>query len=193
MGGKSSKNIVLFASGSGSNVENIARFFLDNHEISISGVFCNNPKAGVIERCNRLDIPVYCFNRSAVRNPEALLHLLKFLNPDLIVLAGYLWKIPESFVQTFPNKIINIHPALLPKFGGKGMYGNFVHEAVVRSGEAESGITIHYVNEAYDEGHIIFQAKVAVQPDDSPETVAKKIHELEYRHFPKVIQELLFS
>jgi phosphoribosylglycinamide formyltransferase-1 len=193
MGGKSSKNIVLFASGSGSNVENIARFFLDNHEISISGVFCNNPKAGVIERCNRLDIPVYCFNRSAVRNPEALLHLLKFLNPDLIVLAGYLWKIPESFVQTFPNKIINIHPALLPKFGGKGMYGNFVHEAVVRSGEAESGITIHYVNEAYDEGHIIFQAKVAVQPDDSPETVAKKIHELEYRHLPKVIQELLFS
>lgn len=188
-----SKNLVLFASGSGSNVENIANFFTSNPDVVIKGVFSNNNRAGVIDRCNRLDIPVYCFNKSAFKNPEVLLEMLRFLNPDLIVLAGFLWKIPIGFVEAFPNKIINVHPALLPKFGGKGMYGIHVHRAVVENKETKSGITIHYVNEAYDEGSVIFQKSVSIALEDTPEDVAQKIHELEYEYFPQVIHSLLFS
>jgi phosphoribosylglycinamide formyltransferase-1 len=190
---KPSKNIVFFASGSGSNVENIANYFFERKDVHIQGVMCNNPSAGVIERCNRLKIPLYCFNRSAYNKPNGILALLNALKPDLIVLAGFLWKVPEALTKSFQNKIINIHPALLPKFGGKGMYGMHVHEAVVNAKEEESGITIHFVNEVYDDGEVIFQKKVALLPTDRPEDVAAKIHELEYKHFPEVIDRLLLA
>jgi phosphoribosylglycinamide formyltransferase-1 len=186
------KNLLLFASGSGSNVENIARHFASDPRVSIRGVFCNNPKAGVIERCQRLGLPLYCFNRVAFEDTDGLLRVLQCLKPDLIVLAGFLWKIPEHLVAAFPGKIINIHPALLPKFGGKGMYGMHVHQAVVNSGERETGITIHYVNEAYDQGAVIIQKKVALDPSDSPDAVAGKVHVLEYEHYPVVVESLLF-
>lgn len=190
---KPSKNIVFFASGSGSNVENIINYFFGRQDVHFKGVLCNNPKAGVIERCNRLGIPLYCFNKSAYNNPIGLLGLLDSLEPDLIVLAGFLWKIPKAFTSAFPDKIINIHPALLPKFGGKGMFGMHVHTAVVNAKERESGITIHFVNDLYDDGKIIFQESVVVLPEDQPEDVAAKIHELEYQYFPEVIDRLLFT
>lgn len=189
---KTAKNLILFASGSGSNVENIVRYFQADSRVCIRGVFCNNPKAGVIERCQRLGLPLYCFNRVAFEDPDGLRLLLLSLKPDLLVLAGFLWKVPEHVVATFPGQIINIHPALLPRYGGKGMYGMRVHQAVVAAGEKESGITIHYVNEAYDEGAVIFQARVALEGTESPEDVAAMIHALEYEHFPPVIASLLF-
>lgn len=189
---KTDKNIVLFASGSGSNVENIVNFFQNDDRVSVKGVFCNNPKAGVVERCKRLGLPLYCFNRPAFREAEGILALLKSLNPDLIILAGFLWKIPEVMVTAFPDSIINIHPALLPKFGGKGMYGMHVHNAVINSGESESGITIHRVNAAYDQGSILLQKKVSVLPEDTPDRLAEKIHDLEYKYYPIAIAALLF-
>jgi phosphoribosylglycinamide formyltransferase-1 len=189
----SPKNIVLFASGSGSNVENIASFFKEDPRVRIKGVLCNNPGAGVVDRCKRLKLPLFCFNRAAYQEPEVLLQLLRGLEPDLIVLAGFLWKIPEEMVRAFPKKIINIHPALLPSFGGKGMYGMYVHQAVLATGEKESGITVHFVNEAYDEGAIILQEKVAIVDGETPESLAGKIHQLEYKHYPRVIGNLLFG
>jgi phosphoribosylglycinamide formyltransferase-1 len=184
-------NIVLFASGSGTNVENIVNFFKNDPETEISLVLTNNPEAYVIQRAEKLGIPVRIFNRDDFYKNNAILTLLKNINPDLIVLAGFLWLIPADLIKAFPDRIINIHPALLPKYGGKGMYGSRVHEAVVKNKEKESGITIHYVNEKYDEGNIIFQAKCEVLPSDSPEDVAQKVHKLEYEHFPKVIAKLL--
>jgi len=189
---KTIKRIVLFASGSGSNVENIAQYFDGDDRVEICGVLCNNPGAGVVDRCKRLRLPLYCFNRPAFTEGEGIPALLKGLNPDLIVLAGFLWKIPETIITAFPDKIINIHPALLPKFGGKGMYGMHVHQAVIEAGETESGITIHKVNEAYDEGSILLQEKTPIHPKDTPETLAKKIHALEYAHYPPAIASLLF-
>jgi phosphoribosylglycinamide formyltransferase-1 len=185
--------IVLFASGSGSNVENIAKYFADHAHVHISCVLTNRMNAPVLERCKRLGIPALYFNRDAFSNSEVVLNLLKSLNPDLIVLAGFLWKIPKNLVQTFPNKIINIHPALLPKYGGKGMYGINVHQAVKNNMEEETGITIHYVNEHYDEGAIICQAKTALSKLDTPETIAQKVHALEYEHFPKIIEKLVLE
>lgn len=185
------RKLVLFASGSGSNVERIAAHFAEDARVAISGVLCNNTKAGVIDRCRRLGLPLYCFNRPAFDPPEGLLALLAGLEPDLIVLAGFLWKIPDAMVEAYPERIVNIHPALLPKYGGKGMYGMNVHRAVVENKEPETGITIHFVNEAYDEGAVIFQARTAVTPELTPEDVASKVHELEYAHFPRVIEELL--
>lgn len=187
------KSIVLFASGSGSNVENIATYFGGDARVRLGGVLCNNPGAGVVDRCKRLGLPLYCFNRPAFQQPDGIAGLLRGLNPDLIVLAGFLWKIPEAMVRAYPEKIINIHPALLPKFGGKGMYGMNVHRAVLEQGEKESGITVHYVNEAYDEGAVILQQKVAITPGETPESLAGKIHQLEYEHYPKVIDNLLFG
>jgi phosphoribosylglycinamide formyltransferase-1 len=184
---------VLFASGSGSNVENIAQYFEGDDRVEIVGVLCNNPGAGVVDRCKRLRLPLYCFNRPAYMEGNGILALLKGLDPDLIVLAGFLWKIPESTVAAFPDKIINIHPALLPRFGGKGMYGMHVHRAVIEAGETESGITIHRVNEAYDKGSILLQEKTPIEPGDTPEALAKKIHALEYAHYPPAIASLLFE
>jgi len=185
------KSIVLFASGSGSNVENIGNYFKNDPNINISCVLTNKTDAKVIDRCNKLGINALYFNRTAFLKTDCVLNILKTFNPDLIVLAGFLWKIPENLIQNFPNKIINIHPALLPKYGGKGMYGINVHKSVKENRDTETGITIHYVNENYDEGAVIHQAKTKLESTDSIEDIAHKVHELEYEYFPKVIKELL--
>lgn len=184
------KNLVIFASGSGSNAEKIIEHLAPLHLAKISQIYCNNAEAGVIERAKRLDIPCRIFNREEFKNGTVLTEL-QDLKTDWIILAGFLWLIPKEFTEAFPQRIINLHPALLPKFGGKGMYGHFVHEAVVTNHEKESGITIHYVNEHYDEGAIIFQSSFEVLPSDSPEDVAKKGQFLEHRDFPKVIEQLM--
>ena len=185
------KRIVIFASGSGTNAENLIKFFHNRENASVIQVLTNNPRAKVIDRCNNLNVSCLSFNRIALNQTDDVLNLLKASKPDLIVLAGFLWKFPDKILKAFPNKVINVHPALLPKFGGKGMYGMHVHEAVVANNETETGITIHYVNEHYDEGAIIFQAKCEVTPSDSSEDVAAKIHKLEMKHFPKVVEGLL--
>jgi phosphoribosylglycinamide formyltransferase-1 len=187
------KRIVIFASGSGSNAENLIRFFENTPDISVVQVLTNNPKAKVLDRCKKLKVSAFSFNRIAFTATEDVLNILKASKPDLIVLAGFLWKIPENILKAFPNKIINIHPALLPKYGGKGMYGIHVHRAVVENKETKTGISIHYVNENYDEGALIFQAECEVFPTDSPEEVAAKIHELEMEHFPKVVEQLMLK
>lgn len=185
------KRIVLFASGSGSNVENIVNYFNDGTHITVTAVFTNKRGAKVIDRCNRLNISALFFNKHAFVNSDCVLKMVNAMQPDLIVLAGFLWKIPENLINAYPNSIINIHPALLPKYGGKGMYGMKVHEAVKENQESETGITIHYVNSKYDEGAIIYQAKTTITKEDTPETIAGKVHQLEYEHFPKVIEEIL--
>jgi len=185
------KRIVIFASGSGTNAENLIEFFHNRDNASVIQVLTNNPHAKVLERCKKLNVSALSFNQIAFSKSDDVLNILKIANPDLIVLAGFLWKFPENILNAFPNKVINIHPALLPKYGGKGMYGMHVHKAVVTNKEIETGITIHYVNERYDDGAIIFQAKCDVLPTDSAEDVAAKIHELEMKHFPKVANSLL--
>ena len=185
------KRVVIFASGSGSNAENLIRFFQNKDNAAVVQVLTNNPRAKVIERCKNLNISCLSFNRTAFYTTNDILKILKSQSPDLIVLAGFLWKFPESILNEFPNKVINIHPALSPKFGGKGMFGMHVHEAVVSQKETETGITIHYVNENYDEGAIIFQAKCEVLASDSAKDVAAKIHELEMKYFPEVVEDLL--
>lgn len=187
------KRIIVLASGSGSNAENIISFFKKTDSIKVCAVLTNKKTAAVLERCERLETPAFYFNKTAFSGSDAVIRLLKALNPDLIVLAGFLWKIPASLIKAFPNNIINIHPALLPKYGGKGMYGAKVHQAVKDNSESETGITIHYVNENYDEGAIIFQAKTTVTPSDDANSIAKKVHQLEYEHFPKVIEKLLLK
>ncbi|WP_108422420.1 phosphoribosylglycinamide formyltransferase [Flagellimonas amoyensis] len=185
------KQIVILASGSGSNAENIITYFKEKPLATVSAVLSNKHTAKVLDRCDRLEVPAFYFNKIAFTKSDAVVEALKSLQPDLIVLAGFLWKIPSNIIEAFPNKIINIHPALLPKYGGKGMYGAKVHQAVKENGETETGITIHYVNEHYDEGAIIFQSKTAVEPSDNPDSIAEKVHQLEYEHFPKVIEKLL--
>ncbi|MCF7559475.1 phosphoribosylglycinamide formyltransferase [Sabulilitoribacter multivorans] len=187
------KRIVIFASGSGTNAENLIKFFHNRDNASVIQVLTNNPHAKVLDRCKTLKVSALSFNKIAFSDTNDVLNILKASKPDLIVLAGFLWKFPENILNEFPNKVINVHPALLPKYGGKGMYGMHVHKAVVENKEIETGITIHYVNEHYDEGAVIFQAKCKVLPSDSAEDVAKKIHLLEMEHFPKVVESLLFS
>ena len=179
--------IVVFASGSGSNAERIATYFAEKGTAQVQAILSNNPQAGVLARAKRLAIPSIVFDRQAFYHSDIVLNIVRSLQPDLIVLAGFLWKVPVYLTETYPDKIINIHPSLLPKYGGKGMYGAHVHQAVIDHGEKESGITIHYVNEHYDEGNIIFQAKTEVLPTDTADTLAEKIHQLEYQHFPEVI------
>ncbi|NER14312.1 phosphoribosylglycinamide formyltransferase [Leptobacterium flavescens] len=185
------KRIVIFASGSGTNAENIIEYFKEKEHISVAMVLSNKREAKVLDRAERHKISSLSFNRTAFLKNDHIKELLKSLNPDLIVLAGFLWKFPESIIAEFPDRIVNIHPALLPKYGGKGMYGMNVHKAVVENGEKETGISIHYVNENYDEGAIIFQARTEVLPSDSPEEVAAKVHQLEYEHFPVILENLL--
>lgn len=185
------KRLALFASGSGSNAEKIATYFTDNASVEVSLILSNNPKAGVIDRARRLHIPVLLFDRAIFYDTNRIAQFLINQKIDLLVLAGFMWLMPPELVRTFPDSIINIHPALLPKFGGKGMYGHFVHEAVVAAHETESGITIHYVNEHYDEGQIIFQARCPVTPTDTPDDVARKVQILEHDHYPHVIAEIL--
>lgn len=184
------KNIVLLASGSGSNVENIIQYFREKDSEFCFHIITNKKDAFVLERAKKLNVPAEVITKK--QNDEGFLYeRMNQLSPDLIVLAGYLLLFPASIIKEFPNKIINIHPALLPKYGGKGMYGRFVHEAVVANKEAETGITIHYVSEHYDEGAIIFQAKTEVAINDTPDDVAQKVHELEYKYFPAVIEKLI--
>ena len=184
------KSIVILASGSGSNAENIIRHFQANSKARVSLVLSNKKEARVLDRAKHLGVGAMSFNRTAM-DEGVVTQLLETLNPDLIVLAGYLWKVPEPITRSFKNRIINIHPALLPHYGGKGMYGMHVHEAVIKNKETKSGITIHYVNEHYDEGAIVFQASTSIAKDDTPETLAAKIHQLEYEHFPKIIEKLI--
>jgi len=186
------KRIVIFASGSGSNAENIYDYFSNNNLVDITYILTNNPNATVIERAKRLGVKYRVFDKEEFRSDIKFIEFLKEA-ADLIVLAGFLWKIPESLIKAFPDKIINIHPALLPKYGGKGMYGMNVHKAVVANKELETGITIHYVNENYDEGAIIFQAKTPVLAADTPEDVVAKIHKLEFKHFPEIIEKVLLE
>jgi phosphoribosylglycinamide formyltransferase-1 len=186
------KRIVIFASGSGTNAENIIKYFQKNTVATVVQVLSNKKDAKVLERCIRLNIKSLHFNRNDFFDTDTILKLLKE-KADFIILAGFLWRVPQKIINAFPNKIINIHPALLPKYGGKGMYGMHIHKAVVANNERETGITIHYVNENYDEGAIIFQKSVNLDENDTPEDVAKKIHQLEMEYFPKVIEEVLKS
>lgn len=187
------KRMVVFASGSGTNAENIIKYFQKTSLAEVTLVLTNKKDAKVLDRAKKLSIPTQNFTKNEFINSDEILTILKDEKPDLIVLAGFLLKFPEFILKEFPNKVINIHPALLPKYGGKGMYGMHIHESVVKNKEAETGITIHYVNENYDEGAIIFQDSFILSENETAETVASKIHELEYEHFPKVIEELLNS
>jgi phosphoribosylglycinamide formyltransferase-1 len=185
------RNIIILASGSGSNAENIIQHFAGREGVRVSHVLTNRSDAYVLERAKRLGVSTKVFDRTAFYDNSEVLDFLRSCQPDLIVLAGFLWLVPAALVEAFPQRIINIHPALLPAYGGKGMYGAKVHEAVVANGDGETGITIHYVNTRYDEGAVIFQARCPVDPGDSAEQVAQKVHALEYEHFPRVIEELL--
>ncbi len=186
-------NLALFASGSGTNVENIANYFAKNNNIKISCILCNKPDAMVIERAKRLNIDLLIFNRSNFQKNGAVEDFLNAKNVNFIILAGFLWLIPEWLIEKFNKKIINIHPALLPKYGGKGMFGENVHKAVFENNEKESGISIHFVNKNYDEGDIIFQAKTLIQSYDTAESIAKKVHELEYKYYPQIIEKIILN
>lgn len=183
--------LAIFASGSGSNAENIALHFKDSSEIEVSIIISNKKDAYVLERAQKLNITAYTYNKKEFDESDQIIALLKEKKIDFIILAGFLLKISPKLINAYPNRIINIHPALLPKFGGKGMYGDFVHKAVVEAKESESGITIHYVNENYDEGAIIFQSKCEITGQDTFSDVANKVHKLEYEHYPKIIAEIL--
>jgi phosphoribosylglycinamide formyltransferase-1 len=185
------KRIVIFASGSGTNAENLIKFFHNREYASVIQVLTNNPHAKVLDRAKKLHVSALSFNKIAFTKTDDILNILEASQPDLIILAGFLWMFPKNILNAFPNKVINVHPALLPKYGGKGMYGMNVHNAVVANKESETGITIHYVNEHYDEGAIIFQSKCTVLETDSAQDVADKIHKLEMEHFPKVVDKLL--
>ncbi len=185
------KRIALFASGSGTNVQNIIEYFSENENVMVDSVWSNNPNAFVLERAKSLGVKSFVFTKDEFRNTSIVVEDLKKRNVDIVILAGFLWLIPVNLIQNFP--IINIHPALLPKYGGKGMYGLKVHQAVVNNKEKESGITIHFVNENYDEGKIIFQAKCEILFTDSAEDVASKVHQLEYEYYPQIIEKVLLG
>ena len=184
------KKIVIFASGSGTNAENIIKYFAETKIGTVVAVFTNRSDAKVIERAQNYQVPAVVFSKDDLIESK-ILQKLNMFRPDLIVLAGFLLKFPQDIIEAYPDKIINIHPALLPKYGGKGMYGMNIHRTIVENKEKETGITIHFVNENYDEGNIIFQNKIVLNGDETPEQVAEKIHELEQEHFPQIIEKLL--
>jgi phosphoribosylglycinamide formyltransferase-1 len=183
--------IAIFASGAGTNAENIINYFRNHETIAVALIVCNKPGAGVLAIAARENLPTLLIEKEQFFRGNGYLPELHQHHINFLVLAGFLWKVPQSLIAAFPNAIINIHPALLPLYGGKGMFGMKVHESVVTAGEKESGITIHYVDEHYDNGDIIFQEKCPVSPDDTPETLAAKIHQLEYQHFPRVIEQVI--
>jgi len=186
------KNIAIFASGSGSNAENIIRYFMKNETISVRLVIANRSNAFVLERAKSLQVPYEVFLKEEWKSDGInVMSTLKKYKIDFIVLAGFLAHVPDTILHTYPHKVINIHPSLLPKYGGKGMYGDRVHEAVVASRDKETGITIHYLNEQYDEGEVIAQMTCAVSPTDTPDDVANKVHALEYEHYPQVIERII--
>jgi len=185
------KNIVIFASGAGTNAENIIRYFSNEKKAKVVLVLSNKPQAMVLERAAALGVDSFFFDHKQFYETEEVLFTLQRRNADLIVLAGFLWLVPSRIIEEYKWRIVNIHPALLPRFGGKGMYGDRVHRAVLDAGCTESGITIHYVNERYDSGDIIFQAKCPVLPGDNADTLATRVHALEYEHYPVVISKLV--
>jgi phosphoribosylglycinamide formyltransferase-1 len=185
------KRIAIFASGSGTNAENIIHYSRSNNSFEVVKLYCNKPSAGIIEKASKMDIPIEIFSKNVFYSSNYIIDDLLAKKIDSIVLAGFLWLIPDSLLQAYNDKIINIHPALLPKFGGKGMYGMKVHEAVKASGEKETGITIHKINAEYDRGQILFQARCQLTDNDTPESIALKIHQLEFDHFPRVIDSFL--
>lgn len=185
------KKLVIFASGSGTNAENIIKHFKNSGKAEVIALFSNNRNAKALKRAHDLQVKALHFDREAFYNSNDVLNVLKDLKPDLIILAGFLWLFPENILRKFPDRVINIHPALLPKFGGKGMFGEAVHQAVIDKKEKESGITIHYVDPKYDEGKVIFQTRFPVEENMTPSELAEKIHEQEYHHFPRVIEEIL--
>jgi phosphoribosylglycinamide formyltransferase-1 len=184
-------NIAILGSGNGSNAQRIAEYFKDNSQIKISTIISNKKDAYIITRAENLNIPCRYFNRNDFYNTDNVLNYLKEKEIDYVILAGFLWLVPHNLLKAFPQRIINIHPALLPNYGGKGMYGSHVHESVIANKEKESGITIHFVDENYDQGQAIFQAKCQINPDDTADTLAQKIHLLEYEYFPKVIEQVV--
>jgi phosphoribosylglycinamide formyltransferase-1 len=186
------KRILFFASGNGSNVDNIVNYFKNNDSISTVGIFSNNPNAKVLEKAKSFDIFSFVFNKEELAE-VIVLEKIKSLQPDLIVLAGFLWKFPEHIIAQYPKKIINIHPALLPKYGGKGMFGMHVHQAVFENHEKETGITIHYVTKNYDEGEFIFQKSVTIENCKTAGEIANKVQTLEHEYFPQIIERLLTS
>lgn len=183
--------LAIFASGTGSNAARIIDYFRDHPDIEVGLIVCNKPGAGVLAVAERSGVPVLMIEKERFFRGDGYVGELEKRAIDLIVLAGFLWKIPVALTRAYAGKIVNIHPALLPKYGGKGMHGHFVHEAVIAASEKETGITIHYVDEQYDHGTPIFQAKVVVEPGDTPETLAKKVHLLEHEHFPRIIEQLV--
>jgi phosphoribosylglycinamide formyltransferase-1 len=185
------KQIVIFASGSGSNAQQIAEYFSASGIARVIMIYSNRADAYVLQRAKKMNIPAVLFNREDFYENNLVFNQLNNLHPDLIVLAGFLWKVPEKIVRAFPKRIVNIHPALLPKYGGKGMYGHHVHRAVIENREKESGITIHYVNENYDEGALISQATCEVDEHDTPATLAERVHALEYQYYPKTVEQVL--
>lgn len=185
------KRLAIFASGNGSNAQAITEYFSETNDARVVLILSNREDAFVIERAKALNIPVRVFNREDFYQTDLITQLLIDKQIDLVVLAGFLWLLPPSLIHAFPDRIINIHPALLPKYGGRGMYGSKVHKAVIEAGEKESGISIHYVNEHYDQGQVIFQARCTVETNDTPDSLATKIHELEYAHFASIIHQVL--
>ena len=185
------KRIAIFASGSGSNAQKIMEHFKRSADAEVVLVLTNNPNAYVLQRADNFEIPTHIFSNTEFYKTDNVIRLLKNLQVDLVVLAGFLWLVPPALLSAFPNKVINIHPALLPKYGGKGMYGDHIHKAVLEAGEEESGITIHFVNENYDEGEILNQSKFRIDPGDTLEVIKFKIQQLEHHHFPRVIEGLL--
>lgn len=186
-------NVAIFASGSGTNTEEFFRFFKSHDHIEIVALYSNNPNAYALTRALNHGVKTVVFNRKEFYQSEVVVQSLKFYNIDFIVLAGFMWLVPIKVLQLYPNRIINIHPALLPEFGGKGMYGNLVHESVIKSGNKQSGITIHYVNESFDDGEIIFQDQCEIDPDDTADSLAKKIHQLEYSNYPTVSESVIMG
>ena len=185
--------IAIFASGAGSNAKKIIEYFEGHRLITVSLIVCNKPDAGVLKIADQTGIPTLLIEKEKFFRGNAYIDELKERGIGFIVLAGFLWKIPDTLIKAYPGKIINIHPALLPNYGGKGMYGGFVHEAVITNKDKESGITIHYVDEHYDHGDIIFQARCPIEETDSPESLAKKIHALEHKYYPEVIEKTILS
>lgn len=191
MGPLATPRIAVFASGNGTNAENIIRYSQIENSFEVAAVFSNNPDAFVLQRAKNMGVETFFFDKNQFAESNFVFDKLMELKADWIILAGFLWMVPQNLVNRWNNRIINIHPALLPKFGGKGMFGMNVHNAVIESKETQSGITIHFVNDRYDEGDIIFQAICEVTKDDTPETLAQKVHELEYKYFPEVISQII--
>jgi phosphoribosylglycinamide formyltransferase-1 len=184
------KRVVIFASGSGSNAQRLMEYFQNHPQISVVALFSNNPEAYALQRARNFNLPAHVFNREQFKDGTVLAQVQAY-QPDLIALAGFLWLVPLPFIQAFPHKIINIHPGLLPKYGGKGMHGQHVHQAVLNNKEKESGITIHYVNEFYDQGATIYQELCPVQENDTAEILADRVLQLEHEHFPRVVEKIL--